>query len=72
MGGRYNTVKGEASDQADTQEVSRINIGGGWFLTDNVLAKLEYVTSSYDGAGFTGMYEGAAFNGFVIEAVISF
>lgn len=72
VGGRYNTVKGEAGDEADMQEISRVNIGGGWFLTDNVLAKLEYVTSSYDGAGFTGMYEGAAFSGFVFEAVISF
>lgn len=72
VGGRYNTVKGEASDEAATQEISRVNVGGGWFLTDNVLAKMEYVTSSYDGAGFTGMYEGAEFSGFVVEAVISF
>ncbi len=72
VGGRYNTVKGEKDDTAETQEISRINIGGGWFLTNNVLTKIEYVTSSYDGAGSTGMYQGAEFKGFVIEAVISF
>jgi len=72
VGGRYNTVKGEAADEAATQEISRFNLGGGWFLTNNVLAKVEYVTSSYDGAGFTGMYQGAEFNGIVFEAVISF
>lgn len=72
VGGRYNTVKGEASDGAATQEISRFNLGGGWFLTNNVLAKIEYVTSSYDGAGFVGMYEGASFDGIVFEAVISF
>lgn len=72
VGGRYNMVKGEASDTAETQEISRINIGGGWFLTNNVLVKAEYVTSSYDGAGFTGMYNGAEFNGFMFEAVVGF
>ena len=41
-------------------------------MTDKVLAKLEYVTSSYNGDGFTGKFAGAEFNGFVIEAVISF
>lgn len=72
VGGRYNTVKGEATDDAATKEINRLNIGGGWFLTDNVLTKIEYVTSSYDGTGSTGMYQGAEFNGFVLEAVISF
>lgn len=72
VGGRYNTISGERTDDAATQEISRVNIGGGWFLTDNVLAKVEYVTSSYDGAGFTGKYAGAEYDGVVLEAVINF
>jgi hypothetical protein len=72
VGARFNAVNGEATDGGPTQEISRFNIGGGWFLTDNVLTKIEYVTSSYDGAGFTGKFAGAEFNGAVIEAVISF
>jgi hypothetical protein len=72
VGGRYNTISGERTDDAATQEISRINIGGGWFLTDTVLAKVEYVTSSYDGAGFTGKYAGAEYDGIVLEAVINF
>ena len=73
VGGRYNTVTGEANATAGDIEISRINVGGGWFLTNTVLAKLEYVTSTYDGDGFAGSrFAGAEFDGFVIEAVISF
>jgi len=71
IGARYNNVNGEQSN--GDIDITRFNIGGGWFLTDNVLAKLEYVTQSYDGEGFDGgPYAGAEFNGINIEAVISF
>lgn len=54
-------------------EIDRFNIGGGWFLTKNVLAKLEYVTQNFDGEGYAGTkYEGGEFNGVMVEAVISF
>jgi hypothetical protein len=73
IGGRYNTVSGEGYDGAPTQEINRLNIGGGWFLTKNVLAKLEYVNQQYDGEGYNGtLFQGAEFNGIVIEAAISF
>lgn len=73
IGGRYNTVSGERAEGLPELEINRTNIGGGWFLTKNVLAKLEYVTSSYEGAGWTGSeFEGASFDGIVLEAAISF
>ncbi len=71
VGSRYNTVTGETADGL-SQEINRLNVGGGWFLTPNVLSKLEYVTSNYDGAGFTGHFAGAEFSGVMLEAVISF
>ncbi|MBO6524696.1 MAG: hypothetical protein JJ971_12775 [Balneolaceae bacterium] len=73
IGGRYNAVSGEFSDVAPTYEVDRINIGGGWFLTDNVLAKLEYVKQTY-GGDFTngGSLQDGEFSGLMIEAVIAF
>ena len=72
-GGRYNTVNGKSNDNADKIDISRVNIGGGWFMTNNVLAKFEYVNQNYDGDGFDGTkYQGAKFNGVMIEAVISF
>lgn len=73
FGGRYNTVSGEQTDATQSIDISRINIGGGWFLTDNVLAKFEYVKQTYDGAGYNGsLYQGAEFSGVMLEAVISF
>ena len=74
LGGRFNTVNGDAVEDGPDQEVRRFNVGGGWFLTNNVLAKLEYVSQSYDGEGYVGnaKYEGAEFSGVVLEAAISF
>lgn len=73
IGGRYNVVSGEASDVAATQEVNRINFGGGWFLTDNVLTKLEYVSQAYENDGWdTTVYQDGEFSGIMLEAVISF
>ena len=74
VGGRYNTVTGSAVEDGPDQEISRFNVGGGWFLTNNVMTKLEYVKQSYSGDGFIGdaKFEGAEFSGVVIEAAISF
>ncbi len=73
FGGRYNSVSGEFADGLSTLDISRLNIGGGWYLTNNVLTKVEYVTNTYDGDGWNGSrFEGAEFNGVVIEATIGF
>ena len=69
LGGRYNLVTGELAS-GDDVEISRINIGGGWFLTDNVLTKVEYVSQEY--TDFPGALADNAFDGLMIEAVISF
>ena len=69
LGGRYNLVEGELANGNEI-EVKRYNIGGGWFMTKNVLTKVEYVNQTRD--GFTGPLEGAGFSGFMLEAVISF
>ncbi|KYG74396.1 hypothetical protein EV198_1142 [Roseivirga ehrenbergii] len=73
FGGRYNNVSGEKSDVASTNEISRMNLGGGWFMTNNVLVKLEYVNQEYSGAGFANSrFQDGKFNGVVLEAAISF
>ncbi len=74
LGGRYNTVKGK-NTEADTQEIeiSRLNLGGGWFMTKNVIVKLEYVNQEYkNGFEATTKYNGAKFDGINLEAAISF
>ncbi|MCH8547227.1 MAG: hypothetical protein LAT80_00025 [Balneolaceae bacterium] len=71
LGGRYNLVTGDTA-AGESVDISRVNIGGGWFLTNNVLAKVEYVTQSYDGFSAGSIFEDAKFNGIMLEAVISF
>ncbi len=73
VGGRYNLVSGKDTSGAAPKSVDRLNIGGGWFLTENVMVKAEYVNQSYSGSGWQGsVYQGGGFNGGVIEAIISF
>lgn len=74
IGGRYNMVSGEDTEDAATKTMDRMNFGGGWYMTDNVQAKLEYVQQNYTGDGFEGdpTYDGGEFGGFVLEAVIGF
>lgn len=71
VGTRYNSVSGEEPN-GDEIDISRINIGGGWFMTENVMTKLEYVSQSYDGFAAASDYAGAEFSGIMLEAVVSF
>lgn len=64
-------VSGELNT-GDDVDITRMNIGGGWFLTKNILAKAEYVTQKYDGFATESIFNDGKFNGFVLEAVISF
>ncbi len=66
VAGRYNMV-----DDNNGSTVSRINFGGGWFMTPNVLVKLDYVTQSYTGPAHAHL-EGGKFSGIVLEAAIGF
>jgi hypothetical protein len=73
VGGRYNSVSGESVEDGPTSEVNRVNIGGGWFMTKNVMMKVEYVSQKYKNDGWTGTkYDGAEFDGLNLEAVIGF
>lgn len=69
IGGRYNFVDGDQAN-GDEIEITRVNIGGGWFMTKNVLAKFEYVNQTRD--GFSGDLADAGFDGLMLEAIISF
>lgn len=69
IGGRYNLVTGKLASGQDI-EISRINIGGGWFMTNNVLTKVEYVSQKY--TDFPGNLADAGFSGIMIEAIVSF
>ena len=78
LGAKYNTVSGKLTNtDADAVSINRVELGGGWFMTKNILAKLAYVSQSYkDYSQFTAsnpndLY-GGKFNGFMFESVITF
>ncbi|WP_027136997.1 hypothetical protein [Gaetbulibacter saemankumensis] len=71
FGGRYNVVNNEEAN-GDDVKISRGQIGAGWFMTKNILMKAEYVNQKYDGFLNTPNLNGGKFNGFMLEAVISF
>jgi hypothetical protein len=70
--GRYNTAKGELLGMANKVSSDRYNVGGGWFLTPNVLAKAEWVNQKYNDFPATDIRNGGKFKGFMIEGVVAF
>ncbi len=72
VAGRWNQAKGDLSGIANEVTVDRIQVGGGWFLSPNMLAKIEYVEQKYKDFPVTDLRNGAKFNGAVFEAVVSF
>nr|WP_315165139.1 hypothetical protein [uncultured Flavobacterium sp.] len=82
IGGKYNTVSGKLSN-ADAKKVTvnRFESSIGWFMTENIVAKLDYVNQNYkDYSQFVGNvptgnannFYGGQFKGLVFEAAISF
>lgn len=51
----------------------RLAVSAGWFVTKNVMTKLEYVNQNYDYANAPlSILNGGNFKGFVLEAVVGF
>ena len=71
LGGRYNLVEGELAGGAEI-DITRYNLAAGWFMTKNILAKLEYVNQEYNDFPLNDIRNEGQFNGLVLEAVISF
>jgi hypothetical protein len=76
LGGRYGVLNGEIAPGLDVS-IDRIQVGGGWFVTPNILAKLEYVNQNYNDFPGTTAYQGGRlhggrFNGIMIEGVVAF
>ena len=72
VGGRYNTAKGELLGITDKVSANRYQIGGGWFITPNVLMKAEWVNQKYNDFPTTDVRNGAKFKGFMVEGVVAF
>ncbi len=75
LGTKYNNVTGKDLDGEKEKKINRFNVAGGWYLTPNVLTKLEYVSQKYNESDAWGMASplyGGKFNGVMIEATIGF
>jgi len=74
VGGKYNQVKGDLLFAGTLTPVSqdRVQIGAGWFITDNIVVKGEYVNQTYKGFPRTDLRSGGRFNGLMLEAVVGF
>jgi hypothetical protein len=69
---RYNTVKGQLTVGTPDVSVKRTQIGGGWFITPNLLTKLEYVNQKYLDFPVTDIRNGGRFKGFMVEGAVAF
>ncbi|THV57335.1 hypothetical protein EZV76_15180 [Flagellimonas alvinocaridis] len=71
VGGRYNLVDAEDATNGDV-EITRFQASAGWFMTKNILMKMEYVTQQHDGYPTSSIFNEGQFDGFLLEAAISF
>ncbi len=70
---RFNNVSAEDDDAADDKiNISRRQFGAGYFLTKNILLKMEYVSQKHSDYAPGVILEDGKFNGLMAEAVISF
>jgi len=72
VGGRYNSAWGQLAGITGNVKVNRYQMGGGWFVTPNVLAKAEYVNQKYLDFPTTDIRSGGKFNGLMVEGVVGF
>jgi hypothetical protein len=72
VAGRYNTAKGQLVGITNDVSVDRYNVGGGWFITPNVLMKAEWVNQKYNDFPTTDIRSGGKFKGYMIEGVVAF
>lgn len=72
VAGRYNVATGRLAGFTSDVTVERTQIGGGWFIGQNVVMKAEYVQQTYKDFPATDLRNGGEFDGFTIEGVVSF
>jgi len=72
VAGRYNVAKGTLLGITPEVTVKRVQVGGGWFLTQSLLAKGEYVEQRFEDFPATDIRSHAKFHGGMFEAVVSF
>lgn len=72
VGGRYNSVTATLPLTPADITISRMAASIGWFLTKNIMMKVEYTNQEYKNFVSTDIRSGGKFDGFMIEASIAF
>jgi hypothetical protein len=72
VGGRYDVVKGRFAGFAADVTVDRVEAGGGWFITKQIMMKAEYVKQTYKDFPTTDIRHGGEFEGAMVEGVVAF
>jgi len=71
IGGRYNVADGTLAGGTDVS-VDRFQAAAGWFMTKNILMKVEYVNQKYNDYPLADIHNDGMFDGLMMEAAISF
>lgn len=73
IGGRYTSVNGHlVAGMGEDVTVNRLQLGAGWFLTENILMKAEYVNQEYKDYPTNNFFHEAEFHGVMVEAAVGF
>ena len=72
IGAAYNVVNGQLAGIPNDINVQRNQVGAGWFVTPNVLSKIEFVRQRYTGFPTSDIRNGGKFQGFMVEGAVAF
>jgi len=72
VGARYNKAEGTLAGVTGDVGAERWQVGAGWFITANLLAKAEYVNQTYSGYPAANIKNGGKFKGMMLEGVVAF
>jgi hypothetical protein len=72
VAGRYNTVNGTLPGMTQEVTVDRTQFGAGWFVTQTVLLKTEWMQQLYKDFPTADIRNGGKIKGFMVEGVVAF
>ena len=72
VGGRVINVDARLFGMTSDVNINRYQVGGGWFVTKNLLAKGEWVNQNYNSFLATDIRKGGNFKGFMFSGAVSF
>ncbi len=72
IGGRYNSVTSELPAISRDITINRFAGTAGWFITNNIMLKAEYVNQNYENFKSTDIRSGGEFDGLMVQASVAF